>query len=58
MTEFLRLGIRSPPSWTVKLVDLIGPAFDSLKILIEPFEDGFHGFICPLPIHVEVHAVF
>jgi hypothetical protein len=43
---------------TVKLVDLIGPAFDSLKVLIEPFEDRFHGFICPLPIHVEVYAVF
>ena len=43
---------------TVKLVDLIGPAFDSLKVLIEPFEDRFHGFICPLPVHVEVYAVF
>jgi hypothetical protein len=43
---------------TVKLVDLIGPAFDSLKVLIEPFEDRFHGFIGPLPVHVEVYAVF
>jgi len=32
--------------------------FDLLKVLIEPFEDRFHGFICPLPIHVEVYAVF
>jgi hypothetical protein len=38
---------------------LVAPAqaFDSLQVLIEPFEDRFHGFICPLPIHVEVYAV-
>ena len=39
-------------------IDLIGPAFDSLKVLFEPFEDRFHSFTCPLPIHVEVHAAF
>src|SRR5207302_2145545 len=32
--------------------------FDSLKVLFEPFEDRFHRFICPLPIHVEVYAAF
>src|ERR1700719_1047519 len=37
---------------------LIDPAFDSLKVLFEPFEDRFHNFICPLPIHVEVYAAF
>jgi hypothetical protein len=31
---------------------------DSLKVLFEPFEDRFHSFFCPLPIHVEVYAVF
>ena len=36
----------------------LAQAFDSLQVLIEPFEDRFHGFICPLPIHVEVYAVF
>ena len=39
-------------------IDLIDPAFDSLKVLVEPLEDRFHNFICPLPIHVEVYAVF
>ena len=37
---------------------VIASAFDSLKVLFEPFEDRFHNFICPLPIHVEVDAVF
>jgi hypothetical protein len=37
---------------------VIVSAFDSLKVLFEPFEDRFHSFICPLPIHVEVYAVF
>ena len=37
---------------------VIVSAFDSLKVLFEPFEDRFHDFICPLPIHVEVYAVF
>ena len=36
----------------------LAQAFDSLQVLIEPFEDRFHGFICPLPVHVEVYAVF
>ncbi len=37
---------------------VIVSAFDSLKVLFEPFEDRFHNFICPLPIHVEVYAAF
>ena len=39
-------------------IDLIGPAFDSLKVLFEPFEDRFHRFIRPFPIHIEVDAAF
>jgi len=31
---------------------------DSLKVLFEPFEDRFHRFIGPFPIHVEVDTVF
>ena len=31
---------------------------DSLKVMIEPFEDRLHSFLCPLPIHIEVYAVF
>ena len=42
----------------VKLVDFDRSCIDSLKVLFEPFEDRFHSFICPLPIHVEVYAAF
>ena len=31
---------------------------DSLKVLFEPFEDRFHRFIRPFPIHIEVDAAF
>ena len=53
--EMLKIypGIENEP-----LKGAIDPAFDSLKVLFEPFEDRFHSFICPLPIHVEVYAAF
>jgi len=36
---------------------LAAPALDSLKVLFEPFEDRFHRFIRPFPIHIEVEPL-
>ena len=60
-----RLGPISSDQFSIPVVEncaaesgVIVSAFDSLKVLFEPFEDRFHNFICPLPIHVEVYAAF
>lgn len=37
---------------------LLCAGVDSLKVLFEPFEDRFHRFIRPFPIHIEVDATF
>jgi hypothetical protein len=51
-------GLESMAARSLSGLVALAQAFDSLQVLIEPFEDRFHGFICPLPIHVEVYAVF
>jgi hypothetical protein len=50
---------RFPPTAGCFLAaEVTSAGVDSLKVLFEPFEDRFHRFIRPFPIHIEVDAAF
>jgi hypothetical protein len=58
LVEHLRLDSVERKMPTSLRPKVTSAGVDSLKVLFEPFEDRFHRFIRPFPIHIEVDAAF